>query len=503
MNDKLMFQPDAVCPPPHSEPVEAAVLGSVIVSPDALEMACRALRSEHFYDSLHGLIFQTIVDMHYHNEAIDLITLAERLHGNDEEKNSKIDFMLSELVEGTETSPNISGYVKILLEKFRLRSLRELAIRLQQAVESGDEEQVDRVQSEIAEIRGETVSKWTAAQLSPRRFFENEPAPFNFIIPGLLAKGIVGFIYGEGGAYKSLAALWLVVQRAVGNLDCSQKWLGKFDIQPGGKSIFFSAEELDADLHHRVSSIVKSAHDIRPEISLELITNAISENCMIVSREHWIQDGEIFLVDETGKATKKFHSIVETIKLFGADLIVLETLSRISGADENDNAMAARTVGVLESLRDATSASILCVHHTSKMNRGGKTDTHGQNSLRGASALMDNARFGLWFKALPKKNGIAMVEIHNAKTFRTGRADKITLKIQYPVFVLCDDSEVETDLFDLVVADIKLHPGTKQREIKKRLNRGSTPISQNIKEAINEEAIVLNENGYHYVDKEF
>ena len=76
----------------------------------------------------------------------------------------------------------------------------------------------------------------------------------------------------------------------------------------------------------------------------------------------------------------------------GARLIVLDTLSRIHTLDENSNGNMAHLVAVLEHVAATTGASVLYLHHVSKGSaREGQTDQ--QQAARGASALIDNARW--------------------------------------------------------------------------------------------------------------
>jgi hypothetical protein len=483
--------------PPHSEAVEKSVLGSVIISPTALDGVCRMLSGEHFYIPVHRRIFETILDMNYHGEPIDVVTLSERLPGNEA--------LISEMVEGdTATHPHVSGHAKILDKKLRLRRLREKTILLQQAISIEDIEQVGRLQQEIAGITKVKNPSWNPQESSPRRFFDSEPKPFEFIVPGLLSKGLVGFLYGQGGSYKSIAALWLCIQRAIGNLDCQTKWLDKFEVTPG-KSIFFSAEELETDLHHRVKSIVDCILSRRPELSRQAVYAAINENLLIISREQWTGDGEQFLIDSDGRRNDKVEEIISLIKNHNADLAVFETSSRLFPVDENSNRDGALMVGVLEYIRDMTGASILVIDHTCKMAREFRGDIQGQNGLRGASAKLDNARFGMWFRTLPAKEGQDVLEIINSKTFRCRRVDPFKVKIEYPAFLQCEDAEVIMDVFDLVVGYVRTNPGTKQRMIREGVNKGAIPVNRALKDAINEGIIELRGNknkpeGYFYVD---
>ena len=335
----------------------------------------------------------------------------------------------------------------------------------------------------------------------PARFHLAEPEQFQFIIPGLLAKGICGFIYGEGGAFKSLAALQLVLQRAICGVLPGQKWLDRFELWEG-RSIFFSAEDVETDLHHRERHILSMLleNEIDPDFQNE-VCRAVSQNCRIFSREQWKSDGELFLVDADGRQTVKINEICRLINEFKADLVILETASRIAAIDENDNSLAARLVGVLEEIRDRTGATVLVNDHSGKANRSGGTDTHGQNSLRGASAKMDNARWGLWFQAQPRKDGFDRLKIQNAKSFRCRRADSFEVAVEYPRFRLVEEQKASTDLTEQVIQIVQENPGINNRDLISKLSGKNSARSAAIKWAVSAGFITTGKEGYRYVEE--
>jgi hypothetical protein len=280
---------------------------------------------------------------------------------------------------------------------------------------------------------------WDIRDLSPQRFFDNPPVPFEFIVPGLLPKGIVGFLYGAGGSYKSLAALWLIIQRAIYEFDNKNCWMDRFPIGAGGSSIFFSAEDLDIDFHHRIHNILQKIHEMRPDISIETLQKSIVKNTLIICREQWLLDGEIYLVDVNGKPTVKMKPAIKLINDFGADLAIFETFSRIAPIEENDNRIAARVVATLEEIRDKTGVTLPCIAHSSKLGRNIKTDQTDLNGLRGGGALMDNARWGMSFRVQSRsEEGLDRLEINHTKAFRGRRIDPFNVEINYPRFSLVE-----------------------------------------------------------------
>ena len=68
--------------PPHSPEAEQGVLGCVLLSPnDCMGECIEKFKpgSEVFYDLRHQTIFETLAEMYDQREAIDVITLQQRL----------------------------------------------------------------------------------------------------------------------------------------------------------------------------------------------------------------------------------------------------------------------------------------------------------------------------------------------------------------------------------------------------------------------------------------
>jgi RecA-family ATPase len=102
-----------------------------------------------------------------------------------------------------------------------------------------------------------------------------------------------------------------------------------------------------------------------------------------------------YVIDIRGKRTDIMEDETATKIIAmcrGARLIIVDTLNRIHGLNENDNGDMARFINQIEHIAVETGAATLMCHHTSKMalleGRGNE-----QLSARGASALVDNTRF--------------------------------------------------------------------------------------------------------------
>ena len=112
--------------PPHAPEAEQGVLGCVLLSPNECVGQCvEKFKSgaEVFYDLRHQVIYQTLTDMYDQREAIDVITLHQRLKNKQQlEEVGGITYLIS-LPDAVPSAANLSYYLDIVQEKYVLRKL--------------------------------------------------------------------------------------------------------------------------------------------------------------------------------------------------------------------------------------------------------------------------------------------------------------------------------------------------------------------------------------------
>ena len=64
---------------PNSLEAEQSVVGSMIMSKDAIVTASEMLLREDFYHQQYGIIFETMVELFTEGQPVDLVTLQNRL----------------------------------------------------------------------------------------------------------------------------------------------------------------------------------------------------------------------------------------------------------------------------------------------------------------------------------------------------------------------------------------------------------------------------------------
>ena len=112
--------------PPHSIDAEESVLGAVLLSSDAANVALEKLHPEDFYKPSHQQIFEIIQQLFDANEPIDAVTVSEGLRRDGSlDRMGGIDF-LTNLVDSVPSTSNVEYYAGIVEEHALRRRLMKV-----------------------------------------------------------------------------------------------------------------------------------------------------------------------------------------------------------------------------------------------------------------------------------------------------------------------------------------------------------------------------------------
>src|SRR5437660_9247765 len=112
--------------PPHSIEAEQGVLGCVLLSPNECMGICIEkfkTGAEVFYDLRHRHIYELLAGMYDHKEAIDLLTVQQRLKDHNQLEAVGGLTYLSSLPDAVPSSANLTYYIDIVREKHLLRRM--------------------------------------------------------------------------------------------------------------------------------------------------------------------------------------------------------------------------------------------------------------------------------------------------------------------------------------------------------------------------------------------
>jgi RecA-family ATPase len=212
--------------------------------------------------------------------------------------------------------------------------------------------------------------------------FQTEPPALDFVIPGFLS-GTVGALYSPGGVGKSFIALEIAA--SVAGVDL----LG-FGPHHTGRTLYIALEDPENVMRRRLYAIGSHLSPEQRELFAEKV-----EVLPMLGVSFDLQDDR--------------HADWLTARAEGMRLIIVDTLSRSHSGDESNNGEMANLLRVLERISANTGASVLFLHHVNKSS--GRERNGDQFAIRGASALLDNARFGAAITYVDDNNAAAGVRI--------------------------------------------------------------------------------------------
>jgi len=147
--------------PPQNIESEQALLGSIMLRPEALVEIMDILNPDAFYADKHKTIFQAMVHLYEKREPIDLLTLSSKLKESvDLDRIGGMSY-LTEIVNTVPSSSNAEHYATIVSKKHTMRRLIEAAEHIAKIgydEENEIEELLDRAEKKIYEVTSKNLS---------------------------------------------------------------------------------------------------------------------------------------------------------------------------------------------------------------------------------------------------------------------------------------------------------------------------------------------------------
>jgi RecA-family ATPase len=210
----------------------------------------------------------------------------------------------------------------------------------------------------------EQLAEESQAEQTPDRFaltwaheVYQASEPLSFLVDGLITKGSVNLLVGEGGSKKTWAALDLAVCAAMG-----KSWL---DFPTEQTPVLIVDEESGPRRLRRRLYETLNGHLVKPEDMPPIAFTSLS------------------MLDLTSAddVTALHTLILQT----GAGLVIVDALADIMpGADENAVKDVQPVFMALRRVAESTQASILLIHHSNKANG----TYRGSTAIKGAVDLM-------------------------------------------------------------------------------------------------------------------
>lgn len=224
--------------------------------------------------------------------------------------------------------------------------------------------------------------QFTGAQL------RSLPPPIQFLLAGYIPAGVAGSLSGPGGIGKTAFLIGLMFHRALG-----LPFLGRATLP--GASVLITKEDRPLDIHHKM---VAWRLAMGEGYDWDLVARKVTAVSLVGDDFSLLGKGRRGYT--TSDATRAMADVIFE-KAPSADLIAVDTISRMGG-DESNEAMSA-LVTAAEYLGQARSATVILNGHVSKaVAKAGSVEQH---SGRGGGALGDNGRFEMVLARLVLEDG--------------------------------------------------------------------------------------------------
>ncbi len=109
--------------PPHDIEAEEAVIGSLLIDPEAILKIAVSLKAEDFFSETTRVIYQACFSLYQRNEAINQITVAHELMRQDKLEQIGGAAFLSHLISNVPTSLHVEYYAQIVSSTATMRRL--------------------------------------------------------------------------------------------------------------------------------------------------------------------------------------------------------------------------------------------------------------------------------------------------------------------------------------------------------------------------------------------
>jgi replicative DNA helicase len=118
--------------PPHNVEAEESVLGSMLLSKNAIAEVLELLHEDDFYRPAHRTVFRSVLELYGHGDAVDAVTVQEALRRSGALADVGGAPFLHTLVASVPTAANAGHYARIVKEAGVLRRLIDVGTQIVQ-----------------------------------------------------------------------------------------------------------------------------------------------------------------------------------------------------------------------------------------------------------------------------------------------------------------------------------------------------------------------------------
>jgi replicative DNA helicase len=244
--------------PPQDTDAEQSVLGSMLISKDAIADVLEVAKAHDFYKPAHETIFDAITDLYSRGEPADPVTVSAELHRRGELQRVGGAPYLHTLSASVPIAANAGYYADIVREKSILRRLVDAGTKIAQLGYAGEgqvDDTVDRAQAEIYSITENRASE--------------DYAPLSAIMEATLDE--IEAISNRDGGMVGVPTGFADLDELTNGLQAGQMVI--VAARPAmGKSTLGLDLCRSASIHNNMASVIFSLEMTKSEITMRLLS---------------------------------------------------------------------------------------------------------------------------------------------------------------------------------------------------------------------------------------
>ena len=388
--------------PPHSAEAEMALLGSIMLRPDAIYEILDIVTPTSFYFEKHRTIFEAMLELFGKHSPIDILSLSSRLKEKDQLERLGGTTYLTELSNTVPSSANVKHYAEIVMKKYMMRQLIEASEHLSHLGfnEAGDlEEILDAAEKKVFDITQHFAGAARFKDLTPllteafERFEKLSSAEHEL-------RGVpTGFKSLDDilGGFQNSDLIIIAARPSVGKtalaLDIARRTASEHQTPVGVFSLEMSADQLVdrivAAQSKTDSSIIRKGIRTQAGTWREDVFKNIRDALDDLSRT------PIFIDDQPGNTIMKMRSAARKLKIEkGLKLLVVDYLQlMVPSTTRTNDSMVQQVTEISRSLKHLARELNIPVIALSQMSRaietrGGKPKL---SDLRDSGSLEQDA----------------------------------------------------------------------------------------------------------------
>src|SRR5450759_3376151 len=324
---------------PANLEAEEAILGSLLIDPDAIIKIAASVSAEDFYREKNGWVYQAILDLHERREPADFVTLCDEMERRNQLQEVGGAGYITQLINNTPTAVHVEYYAGIVVRTATLRRLIGAAGQIT-ALAYDEAQDVDEVVDRAEQLIFGVSERRIQRDLTPiRHIMGNVVERIDYLHRH--TGDLLGVPSGFGkldkllGGFQQSDLVILAARPSVGKTALALNFAANAAKKYGRRVAFFSLERSAEQLVQRLLSSETGINQQR----LRLGDVKEEEWLMLMEAAGVLSETLLFIDDTPAVSVLELRTKARRLQAeHGLDLVVVDYLQLMRGeGGRNDN----------------------------------------------------------------------------------------------------------------------------------------------------------------------